>query len=554
MMESRESVERRIVEVLLRHSSDAKKNRLLTGCVIAPGRILTAGHAFDGWEGTIELRWPCAEKESNPLPDDVREVLPKTASVKWRGEEKLDATVLECTIPDLLSDWISMASEVPPTHTVWRSMGFPKIGERDQTCRAIGFAGQTVSEAGAEDKIQLHSPEALEKAEELQGISGAPVFVGDRLVGIVQSYMEGFQTTRLDAVPAAQLLDDAGFITSIGMDPIYRDRAESRRSAVLNRLIVTLTEERLDAVRQTLAEMLELSVSDHGARESVSREVGEALLRDICRTCAALAEAHRRSCDEGQSGAFAAQQCDEMFRDIIPLAYPVGTVLTAQSQMGPSKRQLICTEISHALGFGVAIAAANLHPLDVEVVYDKKLEGHVARPRHHLVNSNTAPEGGREAVTAEVEAIVAELAASPRIPPLTGMAKAEAKKREESAANATDALVNRLNCHLAFHFQMRKRRFFFEYQQRQNGPDATQVTQKLAALFPQLEVIQLGQNEEMLYIDHFIEMSLVEMYENAKKLRSTTGYAESSLDDALGNVSAPSLKASDVQQLDRSSN
>ena len=183
-----------------------------TGYFITNDLILTAGHVLShGIPEKLEFRiegnayWGSAD----PNPE-------------WVNLE-IDAALIRVTKP-LNSLELPVWGEtlaVSGTHE-WESIAYPGAAmERKPEgieCTTSGLSGTWYANGGRGQgirKLELGVEFHPEFAEKWEGISGAPVFVKDKLIGIVKSVPRGFDGSRLWGIPAEQLVQDPGFQAAI---------------------------------------------------------------------------------------------------------------------------------------------------------------------------------------------------------------------------------------------------------------------------------------------------------------------------------------------------
>ncbi|CAM5781090.1 S1 family peptidase [Rhizobacter fulvus] len=182
-----------------------------TGYLIDTDLVLTASHVVPDHVGvSIEVR---VEKSGGWLA-----VAPVPV---WR-DSSLDAMLLRLVnpSPELAPvDWVDteFGADVE-----WESGAYPDAatvdlpdgttGSKTSTLKgqlyALGGGGQGAREL--ELTVEAHGAPAG-----WAGISGAPVFVGNRLAGIVKEVAKGFEGARLAAVPSTALLQSHGFLLAV---------------------------------------------------------------------------------------------------------------------------------------------------------------------------------------------------------------------------------------------------------------------------------------------------------------------------------------------------
>ena len=184
-----------------------------TGYFVTDDLILTASHVVDELAEIIEVR---PEVRRAGCPPWTRAV-----EVAWRNDT-LDAALLRA--PGLLRGGVpgvQWAASRPPTNVAWYSTAYPEAMsvETDDLVeyKTAGLSGVLYSQGGYGQglpELDL-AVDAAAAPGGWHGISGAPVFVGDKLSGLIKTYPEGFTGRRLAGVPSDLLLGDAGFRTAI---------------------------------------------------------------------------------------------------------------------------------------------------------------------------------------------------------------------------------------------------------------------------------------------------------------------------------------------------
>jgi hypothetical protein len=180
-----------------------------TGYFVTADLVLTARHTVRDQQVTklrvrteADGRWRAARAE--PIWDN----------------QLLDAALVHVDdglddVPDV--QWVTQPFADSPS---FQSSGYPfaaKVNQQGKTERKqvglngklnhLGGGGQGVSEL----ELQVEAPP---KADDWSGISGAPVFVGDRLAGFIKEVPASFHGNRLAGTRSASLLQDARFLVA----------------------------------------------------------------------------------------------------------------------------------------------------------------------------------------------------------------------------------------------------------------------------------------------------------------------------------------------------
>jgi hypothetical protein len=183
--------------------ASAGETRVGTGYFVTASLVLTA--VPDDFDTPVSIR----VEEGEPR---WRE----NGRVKWR-DATLDAALIQVS-PPLPTDIVAVtwSEDLPAQNVLWNSTGYPEASLVDAEMRqaerkSAGLQGTLyVSGGGGQGRKELDlgvaDPPAM---KDWAGASGAPVFVGDALVGLVKS--TGFDGRRFHGTPAMSLRQNVGF-------------------------------------------------------------------------------------------------------------------------------------------------------------------------------------------------------------------------------------------------------------------------------------------------------------------------------------------------------
>lgn len=211
----------RVVEVF----NPAREQRG-SGYLLASGLVLTARHVVEGADGAPPVRLRRLEPDADGLPGQVGAW--QDARVAWSGGETLDAALLvpadagaefRAGLPSVVLGRVEGRAPVPVD-----ALGFPRAVTAAAHTDTLRLRAQVEPlsqvRAGAL-LLQEISPRPGE-AGSWCGMSGAAVFAGDRLVGVVEAVPAVFDGTALHAAPAHRLAESAGaraLLTAAGVEP-----------------------------------------------------------------------------------------------------------------------------------------------------------------------------------------------------------------------------------------------------------------------------------------------------------------------------------------------
>ena len=190
-----------------------------TGYLVAPDLVLTASHVLplDGVTA-VEVRVEDGGGKADAHPQPVWRDAPHDAML-LRLKQPLDQ-------PGPPPDWLDTFLDADAD---WQSSGYPAAANAEEQGRLIsktvGLSGRLQALGGqGEGERELDLVVAgASSPEGWAGVSGAPVFVGGRLAGLIKEVPLGFSGGRLAGVPAATLLLDHGFRLALAtpwLDPL----------------------------------------------------------------------------------------------------------------------------------------------------------------------------------------------------------------------------------------------------------------------------------------------------------------------------------------------
>jgi hypothetical protein len=227
------------------------EGNIATGYPVFKNRILTARHVLfppDRDEAaSIEVRWyhqTGVTRQWRPIN-----------GIAWPGSEDCDAALIDCKFPEGCETWGMLSEEKPIPFTRWESEGFAKAGQKNaRSRRPVGLQGNVFSMADTDREFELGADYAAERPDYWQGVSGSPVFVNGKIIGVIVFCPQNFDAERLRATPVWQLLQKPEFRLAIG----YDDRIARLRRA--RQKVIHALEQSPDAMK-ALAD--ELDVSRH---------------------------------------------------------------------------------------------------------------------------------------------------------------------------------------------------------------------------------------------------------------------------------------------------
>jgi hypothetical protein len=129
-------------------------------------------------------------------------------------------------------------AEIPPTawvecdlenNAAWESSAYPDAGKADQdgkpAWKSVGLSGKVYAHGGGQGpkELELTVDAPPENAEQWKGVSGAPIFVNERLAGLIKEAPRSFRGGRFAGARAQGLLQNHAFRLALSprwLDPL----------------------------------------------------------------------------------------------------------------------------------------------------------------------------------------------------------------------------------------------------------------------------------------------------------------------------------------------
>lgn len=257
-----------VVEIVVR---DGKaKGASATGYVIVDNRILTTGHL--GSDATLIAVGSSVNVRFVPKkPDD--DVPEEDAKVIWSGAD-LDCAILECKqIPqrqrgvEFSVQYEVLSAEARFVCHAWCNAGT----EGEESRRVTELSGTAHRMNSVQDWLSLDcGTTAPADLEAWQGGSGAAVFVGDKLAGILRGIPEQFRNQKAYAVPICRLTEDSEFMVNSG----FAATEETRQSQVQNKIKdkVQIVATKLQKITDVWDQLIRITETKSLADEVETRE------------------------------------------------------------------------------------------------------------------------------------------------------------------------------------------------------------------------------------------------------------------------------------------
>ncbi len=254
-----------------------------TGYLLGGDRILTAGHVV---KDAIRVEILLDGDQGQVVTVPVEETL-------WcqNAEDGIDAAVLRCQpVRGIVSSFCLLSGNPLPVQQDWESRGCARTASLGTTVadrmEALNGTAPAVAKQAHRFTVTVEAPP--ENVEYLQGISGAPIFVGGRIFGVIRQARSEFTAWRVDATPMHQLLLLPDFRDALGVDLDRWNVTRDRLTSLLSRepeaaraiqsqecwreVLEPMTEREVVSFlceRTTVEELLDVL---HGAHKSLMRQ------------------------------------------------------------------------------------------------------------------------------------------------------------------------------------------------------------------------------------------------------------------------------------------
>ena len=210
---------------------------IATAYPVMRNRIITAYHALfpedcqSEGSTTIKLSWPGLE--NGPVVKISKE------DVLWSNKESYDIAVVRCDFPNGVVGVSVSADRKPEDNSEWRSEAFPRTGQNNNGERdSIPLSGRVYSTRDNASRFHIGVDDEVKDAQLWKGVSGAPVFVGNNMLGVIVGCDSNYTGKRLIATPLWKLLKDVEFRNALGLATL--SEGEERLNEIKNNMFKAL--------------------------------------------------------------------------------------------------------------------------------------------------------------------------------------------------------------------------------------------------------------------------------------------------------------------------
>ncbi|WP_055601612.1 trypsin-like serine protease [Streptomyces aureus] len=199
---------------LIRSGTDDRPHRVGSGYLITPRLVLTARHVLE--DRATGLPWPAFRVRIGH--HGYGETTAASAELLWQHPDGRDVALLRIDRDVDLSGTVRWGRPVGTAPLSYRGLGYP-LSAKGDTRDPENLRGELPPLSGAADRFVLdQGPSPVPRADEKNawgGASGAAIFCGDRLVGVVTQEVHSYGARRLIALPARTFAQDDDFVSHL---------------------------------------------------------------------------------------------------------------------------------------------------------------------------------------------------------------------------------------------------------------------------------------------------------------------------------------------------
>lgn len=262
-------------------------------------------------------------------------------SIVCPSQKDLDAALIRCSPPRDGMVWGIVSRDRPLDKMEWASEGFPAFTRYKKECCTNRFSGKVRSKALNESCVELAVEKAPEVGDDWKGVSGMLVFVGRKIIGVVQSVPPNFNARKLYATPTWKLFEDEAFRQAIGHGE------QAKRIEEIKDKVIELLGRSPDAVT-ALAKQIKIDKelvglpSDQQTEQLINRLIDK---KDVRTATMDLRRAHQSLCQKNdgnaEQNAKAASILVNAVQLIVPVIYDYGVVKWTDRQRASGSVALV---------------------------------------------------------------------------------------------------------------------------------------------------------------------------------------------------------------------
>ena len=326
-----------LIEIFVPTTDGSDVGIKATGYPVGARRIITARHVLfpNNRDETkpIEVRWYHQTGQAAIWRQITR--------IAWDGDDRFDCALIDCEFPQELPDYGMLSAEKPADGMNWVSEGFARAGRKDDGSRnPVPMLGEAHSAADTDPTFHVGVRYSTTLDQGWKGASGSPIFVDNKIIGVVISCPENFYQVRLLATPTWKLLQVEKFRREIG----YDDRVK-RLASIKGKIA--------DALRRSPAAVAALDEDSRTLHQSLDVRAhtlaGVILDLRIEQVLSRAKKAYKSLMDRGQGADAAAVR--EAANLVVPALFDEGVVEGLRSRKSDVGFALVPLPVAqHAVG------------------------------------------------------------------------------------------------------------------------------------------------------------------------------------------------------------
>ena len=287
-----------LIQIEVSRSKSSRDCEFATGYPIGRDRIITAAHVLKFKSPLIEAFF---QNHNHPASYSR-----KPCEVVWDGRKDhasgaaVDVAVLECELPQHFPSSIPLLEKHPKGRVDADAQGYPEITRKGNRQAPLDAFGKFAPMPMGQREFELHCDDKLNDPEKWKGVSGAPVFVGDQLAGIIYRYQGTHTHDHFKAIAIFRLLEDGRFREAIHWSDRIDLEARSEIKAEIKERLTAIANEKIKPGRREttilpyLREVLGPEASHCGSED----DLAEYLLEPREATLDSLVAVHKELCEE----------------------------------------------------------------------------------------------------------------------------------------------------------------------------------------------------------------------------------------------------------------
>ena len=241
----------------------------------------------------------------------------------WESTSESDVALLGCKFPHEIRREVFgfLSNARPEDHAPWSGAGFADAGgdNKARKHRLVSVQGRVHSAPDDDPQFELGADYPADVEAGWQGLSGSPVFVHGKIIGVIGVCPKNFAARRLRATPVWKLLQDTEFSNAVG----YDDQVDRRRR--FEQQIAGILEESQDAIQAvTLSMDPPINLAGVAVPDQAEKTARRLLDLDVPGVIEHCTRAHDALSANGRANA--ARVVSDLVQLVLPAIYDHGVI------------------------------------------------------------------------------------------------------------------------------------------------------------------------------------------------------------------------------------